>query len=142
MKHTENREDIIVASLLKLGTFLTREGNRLLGSLGINQQQFVVLRHIQNREPVNQKEICSQLVFEKSNVSKIIKKLILLQLVEMETSPLDSRVRVIYTTPKGKQLVKEGMTIFQAWNHHWLSSLSDTEQMHAELVLDKLSRLA
>ncbi len=136
-----DREDKIVASLVSIGAYLQREGNRLVAELGINQQQFVVLRTIAKNEPIKQKDICSRLLLEKSNLSKIVKKLVHLDLISISESGEDSRVTLLLVTDAGKTIIDQGMERFHQWNLNWLKLLSETELLHSELALDKLERL-
>ncbi len=135
-------EDKIVSKLLMIGAYLAREGNRIVADFGLNQQQFVVLRHIQNNQPLMQKEICSRLMFEKSHVSKVIKKLKKLNLVNVSDSNEDSRITILSVSKKGQDVISEGMQSFKQWNRQWLESLSEAEQLHAELALDKLAQIS
>ena len=131
----------IVKQLLRLGAFLQREGGRLLSKLGLNQQQFVVLKEIQEKGPVSQKEICSDLLLEKSNVSKIIKKLESEGLIEMVFSHEDNRISLLTTTKKGKKIINQGMQLLNEWNKKWLESLTNRELNRAVSVLNKLNRI-
>lgn len=135
------REDKIVANLLTIGTYLINGGNKILAEYGLNQQQFVVLRVICRTASVNQREVCSSLLFEKSHVSKIVKKLQSLDYISISRSATDNRVTMLTATQKGKEIVLKGMETFKAGNKNWLSGLSETESLHTELVLDKLVRL-
>lgn len=131
----------IVKQLLRLGAFLQREGGRLLSKLGLNQQQFVVLKEIQEKGPVSQKEICSDLLLEKSNVSKIIKKLESEGLIEMVFSHEDNRISLLTTTKKGKKIINQGMQLLNEWNKKWLESLSEKDIKHAIDALAKLETI-
>ncbi len=137
----DEKSNQIVISLLRLGAFLTREGNRIVAHTGLNQQQYVVLNHINSRGPVCQKDICSSLLFEKSNVSKIIKKLVDLSFVIKESSSNDGRLHQLTVTEKGKQTVKVYNSYFDDGNERWLKSLSEEERLLAIVTLNKLERL-
>jgi hypothetical protein len=66
----------IVQGLLKCGQFLQREMNQVCQRFGLKQQQFNVLNEIIWNGPISQKELGETLLFEKSNVSKIVKILL------------------------------------------------------------------
>ena len=63
----------IVQGLLKCGHFLQREMNQVCQRFGMKQQQFSVLYQIIWHGPLSQRELGERLLFEKSNVSKIVK---------------------------------------------------------------------
>lgn len=117
----------IIFHFLQIGTFLYREGNRIVDEFGINQQQFVVLRFISNHQPVHPKDIYSHLLFEKSNVSKIIKKLESLHLIGKEVSADDNRFCILTIKPKGKAIVKKAMKKFELYNSDLLKEFSEQE---------------
>lgn len=123
----ENEKNKIIVNLLRIGAYLLREGNRIAEKYGINQQQFVVLNFINENELVSQKEICSSLLYEKSNVSKIIKRLVKIGLVEKKSSSGDLRYSHINITPKGQKVINEGIADFNEFNEELLSELSDNE---------------
>ncbi len=132
----------IVKQLLRLGVFLQREGSRLLSGLGMNQQQFVVLKEIEEKGPLSQKEICSELLLEKSNVSKIIRKLESEGLTETAFLQEDSRIRLLTVTKRGKKIINQGMQMLGEWNNKWLESLPERDIKHASDVLGKLESIS
>jgi hypothetical protein len=66
-------ETQIVQLLLKNGLFLQREVNQVFRRFGLKQQQFSVLDGIVWHGPINQKDLSETLLFEKSNISKIVR---------------------------------------------------------------------
>ncbi len=119
-----NIEDRIVKNLLQLGAFLYRTGNRMTEAYGLNQQQFIILNEIVSRQNVSQKQIVAELLLEKSNVSKIIKKLREAELVTVDASPDDRRTAVLSPTLKGKEVCSDCLNTVCRWNREWLSSCS------------------
>jgi DNA-binding MarR family transcriptional regulator len=129
----------IVKDLLRLGAFLQREANRLLDDYGLNQQQFVVLKTIQEKGPLSQKEICSDLLFEKSNVSKIVKKLEQEGLVKTTWTDRDGRVSLTEIAGKGRATAAACMQRLGEWNSEWTARLSDADVKQAARILKRLS---
>jgi len=123
----QNEKTKVVVDLLRIGAYLLREGNRIAEQFGINQQQFVVLNFVNENELVSQKEICSSLLFEKSNVSKIIKRLEKRGLVEKKSSSGDLRYSHINCTQKGQGVIEKGNIEFDKFNNDLLMNLSDSE---------------
>jgi len=131
----------IVVNLLRIGAYLLREGNRIAEKYGINQQQFVVLNFISENELVSQKEICSSLLYEKSNVSKIIKRLEKIGLVDKKSSSGDLRYSHINITPKGQKVINEGIVEFNLFNDNLLQQLPINEIdkiLEASQMLNKI----
>ncbi|MBI5870994.1 MAG: MarR family transcriptional regulator [Actinobacteria bacterium] len=132
----------IVKGLLLLGAFLQRQAGRALVDFGINQQQFVVLKEIGERGPINQKDLCSALLFQKSNISKIVAKLERLGLVRREVDSDDNRVTPVSLSKKGQEVIRLGMDSLNQWNMAWLDSLSKAEIERIATSLEKLTALA
>ena len=141
MTTAPEKASIIVRGLLKLGSDLHRLGDKITWEYGLNQQQFVVLSEIVNRGPINQKQLVGGLVIEKSNLSKIVKKLKIMGLIESSSSPDDGRATLLSVTQKGKTIWEECMEKFNGWQASWASPLSDDEMARITKVLERLKGL-
>ena len=130
----------IVKHLLVLGAFLQREASRLLEAHGLTQQQFVLLKEIEERGPLLQKDLCSALLFEKSNVSKIVAKLAQLRLIDVAAPLDDGRKTVLSATRRGRELLRPAMRALDRWNAAWLAALDDREVTSALAALEKLKQ--
>jgi DNA-binding MarR family transcriptional regulator len=128
----------IVKTLLKLGVLLQKNGNRITSKYGLNQQQFVVLSEIVSRDRAYQKELVGELLLEKSNISKITKKLKSLGLVNVAYSEKDARATVVSTTDKGKALCESCLLELNQWS---AASLVWMEKEEADLIAGMLKRL-
>ncbi len=130
----------LIRLLLKCGTFLQREGNRMTSKYGIKQQQFVVLNEIVRNKPINQKKIVAELLFEKSNVSKIIKVLIEKEMIEVEQSETDNRVTLLTCTSKGYTVWQNCIDNMNIWSESFTGELSQEEITLSVQILEKLLR--
>ena len=74
---------IIIGKLLSMSGILQRHRNKILAPFGINQQQFSILFEITKVKKVKQKEIINRLILEKAHVSKVIKKLHQMELINI-----------------------------------------------------------
>jgi len=124
-----------------LESALHRNGDRITAEYGLNQQQYVVLSEIVDRGPINQKRLVGELVIEKSNLSKIVKKLKALGLIEIAPSSEDGRATLLSATPKGKAIWQECMEKFDAWQGNWVAPLSEEEVTQAVNMLSRLKGL-
>ena len=131
----------IVKSLLRLGVFLQREGNRIVSDFGLNQQQLVVLKEIQEKGPVSQREICSELLLEKSNVSKIVGKLYSQGYITVSHSERDNRRSILTVTAKGNSILDRCMERLNQWNSEWLRPMSARELNNTVGILSRLESL-
>ena len=128
----------IVQMLLNCGQFLQREMNQVCQRFGLKQQQFIVLNEIIWHGPLTQKELGETLLFEKSNVSKIVKILFEKNWIKVEVDTLDRRLTLLSETPEGFAVWKESMQAFNESSSGLISVLSENEQVKAIRLLNKL----
>ena len=134
------KETLIVQLLLKCGLFLQREMNQVCQRFGLKQQQFSVLNEIVWHGPINQKELGEKLLFEKSNVSKIISILLEKNLIGSARAPGDRRMTLLFETPEGLAVWKDCMQAFHQSSTEIMSLLSEDEAAEAVRFLKKLQK--
>ena len=130
----------IVQGLLKCGQFLQRETNQVCQRFGLKQQQFNVLNEIVWNGPISQKELCETLLFEKSNVSKIVKILLDRKWIGVTVAAHDRRLTLLTETPEGFAVWKESMHALNQSSSKLISFLSENEQVNAIRLLKKLEK--
>jgi len=128
----------LVQGLLKCGQFLQREMNQVCQRFGLKQQQFSVLSEIVWHGPLTQKELGQTLLFEKSNVSKIVKILFEKKWIRVTVAAHDRRLTLLTETPEGFAVWKESMQAFNESSSELISVLSEKEQVTAIRLLNKL----
>ena len=128
----------IVQGLLNCGQFLQREMNQVCQRFGMKQQQFSVLNEIVWHGPLTQKELGEALLFEKSNVSKIVKILFKKKWIRVTVATHDRRMTLLSETPEGFAVWKESMQAFNESSSELISVLSENEQVTAIRLLNKL----
>ena len=130
----------IVQGLLNCGQFLQREMNQVCQRFGMKQQQFSVLNEIVWHGPLTQKELGEALLFEKSNVSKIVKILFEKKWIRVTVATHDRRMTLLSETPEGFAVWKESMQAFNESSSELISVLSENEQVNAIRLLNKLQK--
>ena len=130
----------IVQGLLKCGQFLQREMNQVCQRFGLKQQQFNVLNEIVWYGPISQKELGETLLFEKSNVSKIVKILLEKKWIRVVVATHDRRLTLLTETPEGFTVWKESMQAFNQSSSELISILSEHEQVNAIRLFNKLEK--
>jgi len=130
----------IVQGLLNCGQFLQREMNQVCQRFGMKQQQFSVLNEIVWHGPLTQKELGEALLFEKSNVSKIVKILFEKKWIRVTVATHDRRMTLLSETPEGFAVWKESMQAFNESSSELISFLSENEQVNAIRLLNKLQK--
>ena len=133
-------ETQIVQMLLKCGLFLQREMNQVCQRFGLKQQQFSVLNEIVWHGPISQKELGDTLLFEKSNVSKIVKILFEKKWIRVVVAPHDRRLTLLSETSEGIAVWKECMQAFHESSSEFISILSEYEAINVIRLLKKLQK--
>jgi DNA-binding MarR family transcriptional regulator len=128
----------IVQGLLKCGQFLQREMNQVCQRFGLKQQQFNVLNEIIWNGPISQKELGETLLFEKSNVSKIVKILMEKKWIGVAVATHDRRLTLLTETPEGFATWEKSMQAFKESSSELISILSENEQLNAIRFLNRL----
>ena len=128
----------IAQGVLMCGQFLQREMNQVCQRFGLKQQQFSVLNEIVWHGPISQKELGETLLFEKSNISKIVKILFEKKWIRVAVATHDRRLTLLSETPEGFAVWKECMQAFNESSSELISILSEYEQVNAIRLLNKL----
>ncbi|MCR0327568.1 anaerobic ribonucleoside-triphosphate reductase activating protein [[Clostridium] innocuum] len=108
----------------------------------INASQILFLILIYEQEGLNMQQLAQKGCFDKGTVTKSISRLEELGYVATQSSPEDKRIRLLFTTDKTKDIIRDIYMIRQQW---WelLSRDIDADELHQfELTLSKLSENA
>ena len=135
----ENKTQI-VQLLLKNGLFLQREVNQVFRRFGLKQQQFSVLDGIVWHGPINQKELGETLLFEKSNISKIVRILTEKKMINVVTNPIDRRLTLLSETPSGFSVWKGCMQAINESSEIFFTQLPENEISQAIKLLKKIQK--
>ena len=114
--------------------------NQVCQRFGLKQQQFSVLNEIVWHGPINQKELGERLLFEKSNVSKIVSILLEKNLINSAVAPGDRRMTLLFETPEGFDVWKDCMQAFHKSSTEIMSLLAEDETAKAIRFLKKLQK--
>ena len=133
-------EALLVQLLIKSGLFLHRELNQVCQHYGLNTNQFNAINEIILRGPISQRELCERLLFEKSNVSKIVKTLLDKSLINVSVAPNDRRSTLLIETEQGTELWKACLQKFHESSTDLLSILSAGETQRTVEMMKKLEQ--
>lgn len=129
---------IIIGKLINIGGILQKHGNKVLIPFELNQHQFSIFFEIAKAGKVRQKEMVNRLELEKAHISKAVKKLHKMELINIVPSKEDKRSAWLSPTKKGKNILKSCMKIFEKWNDEWINKI---EKSQLSSVLDNLTLL-
>lgn len=131
----------IVDKLFMVSLFLQRVGNRQIAKSGLNQPQFAVLGEIAKNKDLSQKDILGKFLLEKSNLSKIIKKLEHMDLIKISFSKQDRRKSSLNATQKGKDFYYDNMAELNNLKEIFTESLTDDELLQIDTAINRLHEL-
>lgn len=129
---------IIIGKLMNLGGMLQRHGNKMLQPFNLNHQQFSIFFEIAKAGKVKQKEMVNRLLLEKAHVSKVVKKLLQMDLIVITETDEDKRSHWISTTKQGEDLLRQCSEMFKKWNETWIRDIDESE---LSSILDHLTIL-
>jgi DNA-binding MarR family transcriptional regulator len=129
----------VVRDILKYGAFLQRIGDRILRSYGTTQQEFAVLSAIaRDAKPLYQTTIVVDLLVERSNLSKIVKRLQAKGLIEVLPTEGDRRRRLLNLSPSGLDLFMQADVALQRWNKEWMEGFDRSDLCALSGLLSRL----
>ncbi len=123
----------LVGKLMNIGALIERESNRQLSPFGLNHQQFSILFEIFRAGRVQQKDVTNRLLLERAHVSKVVKKLEEMGLVEAAPHPEDRRSAWLSVSKKGRPVVQTCRGLFGTRKRDWFRSF-DTPQLQQLLA--------
>lgn len=141
IKQTKFQNEQIKANLNVLFTanWVYNKISDYLKPFKLTHEQFNVLRILKGSHPKHmcQKDILSRMIAPNSNVTLIIKKLLIKKLIVVQQSPIDKREYQINITQTGLDLLN---VIDKAFNNNAnkINHLSVSEAFHLNALLDKL----
>jgi DNA-binding MarR family transcriptional regulator len=141
-KRTQARKAIdMVNRLFAVSTFLQRAGTRQVARWGLTQSQFTVLVEIARSRDLAQKDVLGELLLEKSNLSKIIRKLQQMELIHVDVQKSDRRMSILNATEKGKKLARDCMAELDKMKVAFAAPLRPQELEHVLSAIDHLEKL-
>ena len=110
-------DERIVLAVFRAASLLAKAGNRLAGSLGLSQQQWVLLASIARggKEGVPLSTLGRNLLVTKANITGMVDRLERDGYVAREAHPSDRRVTRARLTPKGQRFLAEVSPLQDAW---------------------------
>jgi DNA-binding MarR family transcriptional regulator len=126
----------------KLGVNLHRNVSTIFRGHGLTPKQFGVLNEISVKGEMNQKQLCGDLLCDKSDLSPILSQLLSLQLIEVYNFPADRKLKMVKPTSKGKAVWKQCLEEFSTWSTNWIEPLTKDEIAQALQVQERLIELS
>ncbi|WP_423363084.1 MarR family winged helix-turn-helix transcriptional regulator [Mycoplasma sp. P36-A1] len=109
-----------------------------LKQFNISFSQAKILEYILDNDQSIQDEISFRLNIKKSMISQLIKNLITKELVIMQESKKDKRIKILLLTTKGKDITLQFKEYIQNFNKNILENVGIYNQVNLEMMLNEI----
>lgn len=131
----------LASRVRQLSRIVTRVYDDAMRPLGITASQFTLLTQLGQQDGITAVEIGYSLDIEKSTLSRNLKRLLALGLIDMEP-PAGRRGRGLHLTPKGQVMIKEAYPVWQNAQDHAAHLMGNDCRGTLDQLLQGAERLA
>ncbi len=121
-----------------------RRIKKALESYGISHAQFVILAIIlwlrEQKHASTQGVLIEMSKLDKMTVSKALRKLVTMGLIQRHESPVDARAKSVYLTESGVALALKLVPLVEGIDATFFGQLTQQEQSSLIIMLQRLSR--
>ena len=119
-----------------------RGWNQFAKSTGLSMPQFSILMQLHYKGACGMSKISERFDVSAAAASQLVDKLVQAGYIERTEDPNDRRAKLLDLSPKGKQLVEQGINERYRWMGELTSSLSAEEQAQVGEALSILTSAA
>jgi DNA-binding MarR family transcriptional regulator len=131
----------LASRVRQLSRIVTRVYDDAMRPLGITASQYTLLAQLGQQDGITAVEIGFTLDIEKSTLSRNLKRLLVLSLIDMEP-PAGRRGRGLHLTPKGQAMIKEAYPVWQEAQSRAASMMGADCRGTLDILLHGAERLA
>ena len=103
-----NLQQETLLNLMRTYAVLTGEFKKLFRPLGLSHEKYNVLRILAGeRRPMQIYEVAERMIAPKTDISRIVERLVLSELISRQRCDLDGRVVWLELTKKGKSILRK-----------------------------------
>ncbi len=124
----------------QLSRIITRLYDDAMRPLGITGSQYTLLTQLGQQDGITAVEIGFSLDIEKSTLSRNLKRLLALGLIEMDP-PAGRRGRGLHLTPKGQAMIKDAYPVWTEAQRRALSILGADSRSTLDSLLQSAEKL-
>ena len=137
----ETSSGCLATRVRQLSRIVTRMYDDALRPLGITASQFTLLTQLGQQDGITAVEIGFTLDIEKSTLSRNLKRLLALELIQMDP-PAGRRGRGLHLTPKGQAAIKDAYPIWSEAQRRALLMLGDNSKLTLDNLLSNAEKIA
>lgn len=136
----ETSNGCLATRVRQLSRIVTRVYDDAMRPLGITGSQFTLLTQLGQQDGITAVEIGFTLDIEKSTLSRNLKRLLALGLIEMDP-PAGRRGRGLHLTPKGQAMIKEAYPVWSNAQKRAMSILGEGSRTTLDSLLQNAEKL-
>ena len=135
----ESEQQRLLINIMFTGNQFTLSNNRMLKQFLLTTQQFNVLRILRGQKgsPISVKDMHGRMLDSSSNVSRLVDKLLIKNLIARITCPYDRRKVELTISKKGLELLLEIDVFLEDTKSRLRSAITEDEAKIASRILDK-----
>jgi DNA-binding MarR family transcriptional regulator len=136
----ESASACLATRVRQLSRIITRVYDDAMRPLGITASQFTLLTQLAQQDGITAVEIGLSLDIEKSTLSRNLKRLLALQLIQMDP-PAGRRGRGLHLTPKGQSVLRDAYPVWLAAQHRATVAMGPQSRGALDDLLDHAEKL-
>lgn len=113
--------------------------NDYLNKINLSHSQIYLLLALEYKDNVTQEFLASKLNISEGTVTKLIKSLEKVDLIERKQNKSDKRKKSLKITDKGKEIVKEFHVVISEFNAELMEDFTEEEFFILRILLKKMS---
>lgn len=117
---------------------MSKHAEKVLSPYDITLEQMHIIKHLPEAEGISQRQIADATDKTPANVTRLLDRLELKELIERNPDPNDRRATLIFITPKGSKLLKKILSKFDSLKSDFLKDISEQEQDIVYNALEKI----
>jgi len=119
-----------------------RDSARYVKASGFSMPQFFLLMHLYRHDQCGISDLSAHMEITNAATSQLVDKLVQAGLLEREEDPNDRRVRQVALSPRGKQLIEQGIEERYRWVEGLETILTEAEKESVGEALTLMVRAA
>ena len=125
---TTNSEEPLGRMIYMLSQDLKNFAEKILKPYDLTLEQLHILKNMPADSGMSQRQIGEIANKKAANITRMLDRLELKQLVKRKENPADRRAASVFLTPRGKALVSEVIGIFDSFSSSFVKGISAKEQ--------------
>ena len=138
LNNSKNSIELLVRATAMLYTKAEKILDLFFSTFGITTAQFnILVLLVEENGPVNQLTISKRMLVSQGNITRILDKLVMAELITRKEDKQDRRHKCISLTVKGKALYKKIKPEYSKLIQHLSKPISEEEQKYASAIFIK-----